>query len=70
MITKNDKRLGKRIQRLRKKAGLTQEQLAEKVGISMKYVQFIENARRIPALKTLYKIARALGVKSSDLFKA
>ncbi|HEX9059405.1 MAG TPA: helix-turn-helix transcriptional regulator [Clostridia bacterium] len=68
MITENDKRLGKRIKRLRKAKGLTQEQLAEKAGISMKYVQFIENAHRIPALKTLYKIARVLGVKVEEIF--
>lgn len=68
MITDNDKRLGNRIQKLRQQADLKQEQLAEKVRLSTKYIQFIETARRIPSLKALYRIANALGVKVSELF--
>jgi transcriptional regulator with XRE-family HTH domain len=68
MITDNDKRLGNRIQKLRQKAGLKQEQLAEKVRLSTKYIQFIETARRIPSLKAIYRIANALGIKVSELF--
>ena len=68
MITENDKRLGKRIQKLRKKLELKQYQLAEKVGVSTKYIQYIEVARRKPGLKTLYKLARALNVKVKDIF--
>lgn len=68
MITKQDKRVGKRIKRYRKKAKMTQEQLAEKVRLSTKYIQFIETGKRVPSLKTIYRIARALGVKVQDLF--
>ncbi len=68
MVTENDKRLGRHIQKLRKQKGLTQEQLAEKVRVSEKYIQFIEGATRIPSLKTLYRIANHLGVKVSELF--
>lgn len=68
MITKGDKRLGKQIKKYRKKSKITQEQLAGKVRVSTKYIQFIESAKRKPSLKTLYKIARALGVKVKDLF--
>jgi len=68
MVTEKDRKLGKRIQKLRKKAGLTQEQLAEKVKLSAKFIQFIENGNRIPSLKTVYKIARTLEVKTQDLF--
>lgn len=68
MITENDKRLGKRIQDLRKKAGLKQEELAERVDLTTKYIQFIETAHRIPSLKALYRIANALNIKVSDLF--
>jgi len=68
MITKNDKRLGKRIKRLRKRSSLTQEQLADKAKVTPKYIQYIESARRTPGLKLLYKIARALDVKVKDLF--
>lgn len=68
MVTEKDKRLGKRIQKLRKQASLTQEELAEKVKLSAKYIQFIENGNRVPSLKTVYKIARALNIKEQDLF--
>jgi transcriptional regulator with XRE-family HTH domain len=68
MITKNDRKLGERIQKLRKKSGLKQHQVAEKVGISSKYIQYIEAASRRPSLKTLYKIAAVLKVKVNELF--
>jgi len=68
MITQNDRELGEQIQRLRKKAGLKQHEVAEKVGVSPKYIQYVEAAARQPSLKTLYKIADALGVKVKDIF--
>lgn len=68
MITENDRRLGKQIQKLRKQSGINQEELAVKVRLSTKYIQFIETAHRIPSLKALYRIANALDVKVSQLF--
>jgi transcriptional regulator with XRE-family HTH domain len=68
MITKNDKRLGKKIRKLRRKNKLTQEQLAEKARVTPKYIQYIESAKRVPSLKLTYRIARVLGVKAKDLF--
>ena len=68
MITETDKQMGKRIQRLRKKVGLTQEQLAEKVSLSTKFIQFIETAHRKPSLKSLQKIARALKTDIKNFF--
>jgi len=64
------KRLGKRIQELRKKRGLRQEDM-EEFGISYKYYQRIESPGSHPVnitLKTLLKIARALEVEVSDFF--
>lgn len=60
-------KLSKRIEELRKKKGLTQEQLAEKAGLHRAYFWDIENGRNI-SVKTAYKIARALGVPLSELF--
>ncbi len=68
MITQNDRKLGDQIQKLRKKAGLKQHEVAERVGVSPKYIQYIEAATRQPSLKTLYKIAAALKVKVYDFF--
>ena len=68
MITENDRRLGKRIKKFREQRGLKQSELAERVRLSTKYIQFIETGHRIPSLKALYRIANALEVKVSDLF--
>lgn len=67
MITKRDRRLGKSIKQLRKRTGLTQEQLAEKTNLSPVHISYIETAARIPDLKTLYRIADNLKIKVKDL---
>lgn len=66
--TKQDLRLARHLQKTRKKKGLTQEQLAEEIRKSVTWVGYIESGYRIPNLKLLYKIARALNVKVKDLF--
>lgn len=66
IINKNNIRLGKTIRGYRKQVGWTQEHLAEKVDLSTKYIQFIENGNREPSLSTVYKIAKAFKVKVHD----
>lgn len=61
------KKLGERIEFLRKKKKMTQEELAEKSGLHRAYFWDIENGRNI-SVKTAYKIAQALGVTLSELF--
>ncbi len=65
--TKVAHRLGRRIQKMRKATGLTQEDLAEKINTSWTWVAHIETGRETPNLKMLQKIARALRVKVKDL---
>jgi len=67
-ITQNDIALGKRIRRLRKQTGLTQEKLAEKIHVSATHVGLVETGKRRFSLKSLQRIATALGVKLKDLF--
>lgn len=62
------KKLGERIEKLRKQKGLTQEELAEKSGLHRAYFWDIENGRNI-SIKTAYKVAKALDVDLSELFK-
>ncbi len=62
------KLLGKRVQKMRKLAGLTQEELAEKVNVSRAYIGYIEQARNTPSLELLEKIAKVLRVDMKDLF--
>lgn len=59
--------LQKKIRKYRKEAGLTQEELADKVGIGRVYMGYIEQGRSVPSLEVLEKIARVLKVKPSDL---
>jgi len=47
---------------------MTQEEVAEKVGISGGYMGFIEQGRYAPSLEVLEKIARALKTPISDFF--
>ena len=62
-------RLGQKVKKLRKNKGFTQEQLADKIRLSATYIGFIEQGQRNPSIKTADKIARALGVRLSDLFE-
>ena len=57
------KNIGEAVREVRKKAGLTQEQLAEKAGISRGHVVEIEANRYSPMVKTLAAIADACGVE-------
>lgn len=67
MITKKDLKLAKTIKKYRKLEGLTQQELGDKVGVTQKYIQYLESANRTPSLKVLRKIAQSLNIKSSDL---
>lgn len=62
------KTFGKRVRELRLDKGLTQEELAEKIGVSTNYVGMVERAERNTTLLKVFKIAKALDVKVSELF--
>ena len=61
-------KLGKRVKKMRKSVKITQQKLAEKVGLSDKYIGAIERGERSPSVKTLDKIANALGIELLELF--
>ncbi len=61
------RQLGNRVQKLRKQSNLTQEKLAEKIGVSRAYMGYIEQGRNTPSLEVLQKIAKSLGVKVKDI---
>lgn len=62
------KKLGKRIQQLRKAQKMTQEKLSEIIDLDTPNLSNIECGRRFMTAETLEKIAKALNVKESDLF--
>ena len=56
------------LKKIRKSRRLTQEQLAEMVGVDFRYISFIENARSFPSCELIEKFAEALNVDYADLF--
>jgi len=63
-------RFGKRLRLIRRFKDLTQEQLAERVGVSVKFIGNIERGRSAPSFETLEKLAEVLEVSVDDFFKA
>lgn len=62
----DNREIGARIRLARRDAGLTQEKLAEKIGVSTVFVSQLESGSRAPGLETLVKLSRTLRV-SLDL---
>jgi len=61
--------LGMRIRFLRKEKKLSQEDLALEANINKNYLSDLENGRRNPSFEILEKLAVALGISLSELFK-
>jgi transcriptional regulator with XRE-family HTH domain len=59
--------VGKAIKRMRVQNGLTQEQLAARASVSPSSLHYIETGVNSPSVRTLGKIAGALGVPVADL---
>ena len=53
----------------RRTKGLTQEELADLSGLHLTAIGRIERAEREPGVRTVYKLARALGLKPGDLLE-
>jgi transcriptional regulator with XRE-family HTH domain len=61
--------LGRAISELRKKKGLTQEELAERVNFHESYISVIESGRRNPTWVTVLKISHGLGTRPAELIR-
>jgi len=59
--------VGRRIQELRQAVGLTQEQTAERLGITVRALAYIEAGTRNLTLRAMTQIAGVLGVRTTDL---
>jgi len=59
--------IGSRIQSIRTRLGITQDELGERVGLNPKYISAIECGQRNITIKTLDKIAKGLGVELFEL---
>lgn len=61
-------RFGSQVRKQRTKRGMSQLSLAQKSGLDLTTINEIENGNREPMLKTVWRIANALGIKMSDMF--
>jgi transcriptional regulator with XRE-family HTH domain len=57
-----------RLRDLRQARGLSVRGLAKEAGVSTETIYSVEHGRRQPSVRTLGKIARALGVEVKDFF--
>ena len=66
-IEEQVRRFGQRLRNHRRQAGLSQLALAERAGVDLAAVSFLERAKRAPNLATLVRVARAAGVSPATL---
>jgi transcriptional regulator with XRE-family HTH domain len=59
--------LGIELRTLRRKRGLSQENLGFKAGLHRTYISMLENGRKSPTLNVIVRIAGALQVRASDI---
>ena len=59
---------GKRLQALRLQAGMTQEELANEIGVTVESISNIERGVYGPKFDNLEKLAAALDVQVMELF--
>jgi len=71
MVLRMDMRklVGDNCARIRKERRLTQEELAERSGLTQQYLSDLERGKRNPTIVTVYEIAQALGVTHIDMLQ-
>ena len=62
------KSLGRQIQKIRKRQKLTQEKLAELIGIEVPSMSNIETGKYAPSIETLQKLSEVLDVKPWEFY--
>ena len=65
-----EKRLGQTIRELRKQQKLNQTELAEKADVALMTISRIERGEHDPHMRTLSRIAKALGVSTISLLRS
>lgn len=62
------KSFGQRVRTIRKKNGLSQEELADRSKLHRNYISDVERGRRNLSLDALLKLSGGLGIQLRDLF--
>ena len=66
---KDHRKLLNNLEKLRKKAGLTQQELSESADVSRKSINAIENGIYVPSTVLALKISKTIGCRVEDLFQ-
>ena len=61
--------LGDELRKTRCRAGLSQEELALRAGISREYVSILERNKKSPTVATLVRVCKALGVPAWQVMR-
>lgn len=64
----SERRLGNRLKEARAKLGLTQTELAERIGVSRKTINTVENSVFVPSTTLALMLARVLNTTVEELF--
>jgi transcriptional regulator with XRE-family HTH domain len=59
--------MGQELRKARQRAGLTQEQLSFRAGISRPYISQLERDLKSPTVDTLFRICDALQASAADI---
>ena len=59
--------VGSVLQKMRLKAGMTQEELAFKAKVDRTYISMLEHNEKSPTLDMLFRLCQALGIKASTV---
>ncbi len=66
---KDSTRLGNNLKRIRETKNMSQGDVMRSMGCSRSYVSNIENGKTNPTLETISKLAKVLGVSTTELLK-
>jgi len=62
-------RVSRNIQRIRREKDLSQEEVAHRADIHQTYLSGVETGKRNPSILVVERIAKALGVDVTEIFK-
>ena len=57
---------GTTLRRHRHALGISQEELAHRAGLTMRYISMMETGRRIPTIAAVFALTEGLGVSASE----
>lgn len=63
-----DKRIGKRVKQCRERLGISQEELAEKTGLTANYISTVERGMSFPRCEKLIILLNGLEVSADTIF--